>query len=152
MLLTSKILRIYISLLQNITSNREGVNFIYNYTKMISQISVWLSVRIKTKRFVFNRMRLFYFKKKPTTHLRYGGKTIKKHMIQWKNLFIRIFCLSGSYLSIYENERKWENIYKMLKAWLRNYRSILAFMKKEIQDTERETRRKILGVQLSSFY
>ena len=31
-----------------------------------------------------------------------------------------------------------ENIYKMLNAWLKNSRSILAFMKKEIKDTRRE--------------
>ena len=44
-----------------------------------------------------------------------------------------------------------ENIYKMLNAWLRNCRSILAFMKKEIKDTKRETGRKMLAEQLSSF-
>ena len=44
-----------------------------------------------------------------------------------------------------------ENIYKILNAWLRNYRSILAFMKKEIKDTKRQTGRKMLGEQLSSF-
>ena len=37
-----------------------------------------------------------------------------------------------------------ENKYKMLNAWLRNCRSILAFMKKEINDTKRETGRKCL--------
>ena len=37
-----------------------------------------------------------------------------------------------------------ENIYKMVNAWLRNCRSILAFMKKEIKDTKRETGRKML--------
>ena len=31
-----------------------------------------------------------------------------------------------------------ENIYKMLNAWLKNSRSILAFMKKEIKDTKGE--------------
>ena len=31
-----------------------------------------------------------------------------------------------------------ENIYKMLNTWLRNFRSILAFMKKEIKDTKSE--------------
>ena len=36
------------------------------------------------------------------------------------------------------------NIYKMLNAWLKNCRSILAFMKKETKDTKRETRRKML--------
>ena len=33
-------------------------------------------MRIKTRRVAFNRMRLFYFKEKPTTPLRHGGKTI----------------------------------------------------------------------------
>ena len=37
-------------------------------------------MRIKRKRFVFNRMKLFYFKEKPTTPLRHGGKTTKKHI------------------------------------------------------------------------
>ena len=32
-----------------------------------------------------------------------------------------------------------ENIYKILNAWIRNCRSILAFMKKEIKDTKRYT-------------
>ena len=41
------------------------------------------------KRFAFNRIRLFYFKEKPTTPLHHGGKNIKKHMFQRKNLFIR---------------------------------------------------------------
>ena len=46
-----------------------------------------------------------------------------------------------------------ENIYKMLNAWLRNSRSILTFMKKEIKDIkrERETGRKMLIEQLSRF-
>ena len=34
-----------------------------------------------------------------------------------------------------------KNIYKMLNAWLRNFRSILVFMKKEIKDTKRERER-----------
>ena len=37
-------------------------------------------------------MILFYFKEKPTTPLCHGGKTMKKHMFQWKT---------------YENETKW---------------------------------------------
>ena len=44
-----------------------------------------------------------------------------------------------------------ENIHKILRAWLRNCRSILEFMEKEIRDTKRETGRKILVEQLSSF-
>ena len=46
---------------------------------------------------------------------------------------------------------KGENIYKMLNAWLRNCRSILSFMKKEIKDTKRKTRKKIFAQMLSSF-
>ena len=53
--------------------------------------------------------------------------------------------------AIMETIENGENIYKMLNAWLGNCRSILAFMKKEIKYTKRETRRKILGEQLSSF-
>ena len=44
-----------------------------------------------------------------------------------------------------------KSIYKILRAWLRNCRSILEFMEKEIKDTKRETGRKIPGEQLSSF-
>ena len=59
-------------------------------------------------------MKFFYFKEKPATHLRHGGKTTKKHMFQEKKTR--------------ENERKWKkNIYKMLNAWLRNCRNMLAF-------------------------
>ena len=53
-----------------------------------------------------------------------------------------------AFMKTKENE---ENIHKMLNAWLRNCRSILTFMKKEIKDTKREAGRKILGEQLSSF-
>ena len=31
-----------------------------------------------------------------------------------------------------------ENVYKMLNAWLRNCRSIVAFMKMELKDTKRD--------------
>ena len=34
--------------------------------------------------------------------------------------------------------RKWEKIYKILNAWLRNSRSILPFMEKEIKDAKGE--------------
>ena len=77
---------------------------------------MWLSVRIKRKRFVFNLMILFYFKGKPTAPLHHAGKTMKKHMLPWKNLW---------------NERIWGNIYKMLNAWLRHCRGILAFKGKK---------------------
>ena len=43
-------------------------------------------------------MRLFYFKKKPTTPLGHGGKTMKKHIFQSKDLFIRIFLLKWKLL------------------------------------------------------
>ena len=64
--------------------------------EIISPISVWLSVRIKS--FVFNRVRFFYFKKKPATHLRYGSKNMKKHMFEGKNLFVRRFLLEWKLL------------------------------------------------------
>ena len=38
----------------------------------------------------------------------------------------------------------------MMNAWLRDCRSILAFMKKEIMDTKGETGWKMLGEQLNS--
>ena len=67
------------SLLHNSMSNRTGVNVrFFIALKIISQISVWFSVRIKRKRFVFNHMGLFYFKKKPATPLRYGSRNMKK--------------------------------------------------------------------------
>ena len=50
-----------------------------------------------------------------------------------------------------KTKKNGENIYKMLNAWLRNCRSILAFIKKEIKDTKRETGRKMPAEQLSSF-
>ena len=39
-----------------------------------------------------------------------------------------------------------------MNAWLRNCRNILAFMKKEINDTKRLTGWKMLGEKMSSFY
>ena len=68
---------------------------------------MWLSVRIKKKRIVFNRMRLLYFRMKPATPLRHGGKTIKKSMLQWKTLFIRMFLLKWKLLRNLWNDRKW---------------------------------------------
>ena len=53
-----------------------------------------------------------------------------------------------AFMKTKENGKK---IYKILNAWLKNSRSILAFMKKEIKDTKGETERKILGEQLSNF-
>ena len=44
-----------------------------------------------------------------------------------------------------------KNIYEMMNASLKNYRSILAFMRKEIKNTKRKTGTKMLGEQLSSF-
>ena len=62
-------------------------------------------------------MRLFSYKEKPATPLRHGGKNLKKHMFQWKNLFVRRFLrkckYSGIYIKTKENE---ESIYKMMKA------------------------------------
>ena len=49
-----------------------------------------------------------------------------------------------------ETKENGENTYKMLNAWLRNSKSIFAFMKKKIRNIKRETGRKMLGEQLSS--
>ena len=45
-----------------------------------------------------------------------------------------------------------ENIYKMLNAWLRNCRGILAFMKKEIEYTKRETEVVVLRCSLKKVF
>ena len=82
-------------------------------------------------------MTLFYFNEKPTISLGHGGKTMKKHMFQWKNLFIRIFLQVEVIKAFMRTKEKGESIDKMLNVWLRNCRSILAFMKKEIKDAKR---------------
>ena len=69
----------------------------YRTESNLSNFYVIISEK-KRKRFVFNSMRLFYFKEKPTTPLRHGGKTMKKHMFQGKNLFIRMFLLKWKLL------------------------------------------------------
>ena len=81
------------SLLHNIISNK-CERSIFIALKIISQISV----RVKRKRFVFNPMRLFYFKEKPTTPLPQGNKNMKKHTFQWKNVFVRRFLLKWKLL------------------------------------------------------
>ena len=91
-------------------------------------------------------MRLFYFKEK-LTPLRHGGKTMKKHMSVKKLIYEDILA----YKAFMKTKENGENIYKMLNAWLRNCRGNLAFMKTEIKHTKRETGRKMLGEQLSSF-
>ena len=89
---------------------------------------------MKRKRLVFIAIRLFYFKEKPTTPLRHGGKTMKKHVsvkkIICKNVFAKVEVIKA-FMKTKENG---ENICKMPNASLRNCRSILAFMKKEIKD------------------
>ena len=71
-------------------------------------------------------------------------KTIKKNMSQWKK---RIYKDVFAFMKTKENGGGGGNIYKMLNVWLRNCSSILAFMKKEIKNTKRETRREMLGEQ-----
>ena len=89
-------------------------------------------------------MRLFYFTKKPTTPLRHGGKTMKKHMFQWKNVFIMIFLLKLKFL--YENGRKWGKHIQdteILAEELQKYSCLYEKGNKGYK--ERETRRNILG-------
>ena len=120
--------------------------------EIISPISVWLSVRIKS--FVFNRVRFFYFKKKPATHLRYGSKNMKKHMFEGKNLFVRRFLLEWKLLWHLWKRKKMGKTYTTwwtlgwgfavvsLPLWKRN---------KGYKEREREAGRKMLREQLSSF-
>ena len=68
-----------------------------------------------------------------------------------KLIYKDIFALEEVIKVFMKTKENGENIYKMLNAWLRNCRSILAFMKKEIKDTKRETGRQMLGEQLSRF-
>ena len=122
--------------------------------KIISPISVRLSVRIKRKLFVFNRVRLFYFKEKPATHLRHGSKNMKKHMFWGKNLFVRRFLLEWKLLRHLWKRKKMRKTYTTwwtlgwgiavvsLPLWKGN---------KGYKETERETGRKMLREQLSSF-
>ena len=74
-------------------------------------MSVWLSARIRKKRFVFNCMKLFYFKEELTTPLHRKSKTTKRHA-SVKNFW---------------KQKKMGKIYKMWNAWLGNCISILDF-------------------------
>ena len=90
-------------------------------------------------------MRLFYFKDEPKTSLCYGGKTITKCILVKKLIYKDIFALVEVIKASVKTKENGENIYKMLNAWLRNSRSILAFMRKKIKDRKRETGRTMLG-------
>ena len=80
------------SLIHNIISNRTSERSFFIALKIFSKISVCLSVRIKRKRFVFNRMKLFYFKGNLASPLRHGGKTIYKHGSLKKLIYKYIFA------------------------------------------------------------
>ena len=68
-----------------------------------------------------------------------------------KLIYKDIFAFEEVLKVFMKTKENGEKIYKMVNAWLRNCRSILAFMKKEIKDTKRETGRQMLGEQLSRF-
>ena len=103
---------------------------------------VWLSVRIKRKRFVFNHMRLFYFKGKPTTPLRHLVKNMKKTHVPVKNLFVRRFLKH-----LWKQKKKEETYTKIMNAWLRYPHH----HEKGNKGYKEKTGRKMLGNQLSSF-
>ena len=92
-------------------------------------------------------MRLFCFKEKPTTPLHHGSKNMKKHVSVKKLICKEIFASVEVIKAFMKMKGNGENIYKMMNAWLRNCRSILAFIKKEIKNTKRETARKMFGEQ-----
>ena len=62
-----------------------------------------------------------------------------------KLIYKIIFALEEVIKVFMKIKENGENIYKTLNTWLRSCRSILAFMKKEIKDTQRETGRKMLN-------
>ena len=68
-----------------------------------------------------------------------------------KLIYKNIFALEEVIKVFMKTDENGENIYKMLNAWLRDYRSILTVMKMEIKDTKRETEGKIHREQLSRF-
>ena len=77
---------------------------------------MWLSVRIKRKRFVFNCTRLFYFKDKPTIPLRHWSENMKKHVPVKKLICKEIFTeveIIKAFMDIKENG---ENVYKIERA------------------------------------
>ena len=55
-----------------------------------------------------------------------------------KLIYKDIFALEEVIKIFMKTKENGEHIYKMLNAWLRNRRSILAFMKMEIKDTKRD--------------
>ena len=68
-----------------------------------------------------------------------------------KLIYKDIFAYVEVIKAFMKTKENGEVIYKMLNACLRNCRSILAYIKKEIKDTKKETGRKMLGEQLGSF-
>ena len=88
-----------------------------------------LSVRTKKKRFVFNSMRSFCFKERPTT--RHGSKKNEEtHTSQKKLICKEIFTLIKVIKIFMKTKGNGENIYKRMNALLRNCRCIFAFIKK----------------------
>ena len=79
--------------------------------------------------------------------INYKEKHVLVKNLIYKDIFAKVEVIK-EFMKTIENR---ENIYKMPNAWLRNCRSILAFVKKKTKDTKREIGRKMLGEQLSSF-
>ena len=67
--------------------------------------------------------------------MRHGVKIMKKQVK--KLIYKDIFAYVGVSEAFLKTKENGENIYKMLKVWLRNCRSILVLMKKEMKDTKR---------------
>ena len=80
-------------------------------------------------------MTLFCFKEKRKTPLGHGGQTMKKHMFQWKNLFIRIFLFMWKLIKHLWKRKKMGKTYTRcwtldwgiaevsLPLWKRKYKS-----------------------------
>ena len=73
-------------------------------------------MRIKKKRFVFNRTRLFYFKDKPATPLQHGSENMKKHVSVKKLICKEIFTEVEIIKAFMEIKENGENVYKIETA------------------------------------
>ena len=141
MVLTSKIKLFSLTFNNNIS--KVWTLILYRTENNLSNFCVIINEN-KKKMFRFNRMRLFHFKEKPTTPLRHRGKTMKKHMFQWKKLIYNDILLTWKLLKhLWTRKKMGKYIHDAthLTEELQNYPYL---MKNEIRDTKKETGRKML--------
>ena len=96
-------------------------------------------------------MRLFYVKEKLRAPLGHGGKTIKKHMFQWKNLFKMIFLLKWKLLKYLWKRKKMGKNIQDAEPLAKDLQKWPCLCEKRNKGYKERDCRKILGEQLSSF-